>query len=70
MGLDHTRMQRIKTKLAKSGLLPVRQEADYVIYRIPVNSIKIIPPKKISERQKKALLDTSKKHGFGSKSHG
>ena len=49
-----TRQQSVKTRLKKLGIEPIHKQADYEVYEVPKNWIKISKPKKVSDSQRKA----------------
>lgn len=49
-----TRQKKVKTRLKKLGVAPHSKQSDYECYMVPKSWIKISPPKRVSENQRKA----------------
>ncbi len=47
-----TRQRRVKTRMKKLGVEPSHKQADYEVYIVPKNWVKISPPKKVSTKQR------------------
>ena len=53
-----TRQKSMKAKMKKLGVEPSYTQADYEVYIVPRQSIKISLPRKLSEKQKEARRAT------------
>ena len=49
-----TRQRKVKTRLKNLGVEPHSKQGDYECYMVPKSWVKISPPKKVSENQRKA----------------
>lgn len=47
-----TRQQKVKNRMAKTGVEPHHKQGDYECFRVPKRWIKISAPRKVSEEQR------------------
>lgn len=52
-----TRMKSVKTKMRKLGIKPNKAQADYEVYKVPKNYVRIGPPRKVGEKQRKSASE-------------
>lgn len=52
-----TRQRTIKTRMRKLGMERNHKQADYECFRVPKCWVKISPPRKVSEAQRKAARE-------------
>lgn len=56
-----TRQKVIKNRMKKLGVAPSHTQSDFACYRVPKKWIKVSPPRKVSEAQRKAARERAKK---------
>jgi hypothetical protein len=56
-----TRQKRVKSMMRKRGIKPFRTQGDYECYLVPKRWVKVSPPRRVSETQRKIARERFKK---------
>jgi len=60
--------RRLKNRLRKLGIVPIRIQGEHESYRVPKQWIKVSPTRRVSERQRKSARELMNKHNLSTKS--
>lgn len=60
--------RRLKNHLRKLGIAPYRVRGEYESFRVPKSWIRVSPPRRVSELQRKSARELMNKHNLRAKS--